>query len=271
MIIALVRALSEDLGSGDVTTDSIVPSESRAVAHIVAKQDGTLSGLSVAQATFLLLTDDMQFDAPLVDGIDVIRGQTILKVSGRARSILSGERTALNFLARMSGIATLTRQFVNAVAGTKAKILDTRKTAPSLRAIDKLAVRHGGADNHRFGLYDMILIKNNHIDYAKSLSSAVNSARASQPDLEIEIEARSIEEAQEALKLGIDRILLDNMSIVELKQAVALSGGKAKLEASGNVNLDNVRAIAETGVEFISVGALTHSAPAFDVSLRWIR
>jgi len=167
----------------------------------------------------------------------------------------------------MSGIATLTRQFVEAVAGSKARILDTRKTAPGLRAIDKLAVHHGGGNNHRFGLFDMVLVKNNHIDYAGSLSRAVDLARAGAHNLKIEIEARTIEEMEEALFLGVERILLDNMSLDELRHAVALCAGRAELEASGNVSLDNVRAIAETGVDFISVGRITQSAPAVDIGL----
>jgi len=270
IIAAIRRALSEDIGTGDVTTTHIVPSESNAVARIVAKQDGILSGLTVAQAVFLWLSSDTCVNSTLSDGARVVRGQTLLELTGPARAILTGERTALNFLGRMSGIATLTRRFVEAIAGTRAAILDTRKTAPGLRAIDKLAVQHGGGNNHRFGLYDMVLIKNNHIDYAGSLSRAVELSRAREHNLEIEIEARTIEEVQEALALGIERILLDNMSLDELRRAVALCAGRAKLEASGNVSLDNVRAIAETDVDFISVGALTHSAKVFDVSLGWI-
>ena len=262
------RALSEDMGSGDVTTNSIVSSAASASAQVVAKQDGILSGLSVAQQVFLTLSCDMRFNSRLSDGAQVVGGQTLLELTGPTRAILSGERTALNFLGRMSGIATLTRLFVEAVAGTKAKILDTRKTAPGLRGIDKLAVRHGGGGNHRFGLYDMVLIKNNHIDYSGSLTEAVRRARAGANNLEIEIEARTAEEMDEALTLGVERILLDNMSLNELRRAVDLCAGRAELEASGNVSLDNVRAIAETGVDFISVGALTHSAKAFDVSLR---
>ena len=270
IVAAIRRSLSEDIGSGDVTTNSIVPSGASAAAQLVAKQNGILSGLAVAEAVFLLLAGDTRFNSTLSDGDRVVPGQRLLELSGSARTILQGERTALNFLGRMSGIATLTRRFVNAVAGTNARILDTRKTAPGLRALDKLAVRHGGGENHRFGLYDMILIKNNHTDYVGSLSKAVDRARTDQPDLEIEVEARTIDEVQEALAMGVERILLDNMSAGELLRAVALCAGRAKLEASGNVRLDNVRAIAETGVDFISVGALTHSAPAFDVSLRLV-
>src|ERR1700730_18603488 len=268
IIAAIRRALSEDIGSGDVTTNSIVSSEARASAQIVAKQDGILSGLAVARAVFLLLSRDMRFNSTLSDGIHVVGGETLLELTGPTRAILSGERTALNFLGRMSGIATLTRQFVEAVSGTKARILDTRKTAPGLRAIDNLAVHHGGGSNHRFGLFDMVLIKNNHIDYSGSLSRAVDLARAAEHNLEIEIEARTIEELEEALTMGVERILLDNMSLDELRRAVEFCAGRAELEASGKGNLYNVRAIAETGVYFISVGALTHSAKAFDLSLR---
>ena len=270
IIACIRRALSEDIGQGDVTTNSVVPSAAGAVGRIIAKEDGVLSGLAVAQAVFLLLSGEMCFGSTLSDGARVVRGQTLLELTGSARAILSGERTALNFLGRMSGIATLTRQFVDASAGTGTVILDTRKTAPGLRAVDKRAVEHGGGENHRFGLYDMVLIKNNHIDHAGSLSRAVELARAGQHNLEIEIEARTIEEVREALALGVERILLDNMSLDDLHRAVALCAGRARLEASGNVSLDNVCAIAETGVDFVSVGALTHSAKVFDVSLRWL-
>jgi len=268
--LCIQHALAEDVGSGDVTTDNIVRDNARATAQIVSKQDGVLSGLDVAQAVFLTLDDSMEFSSTVSDGARVVSGQLLLELAGRARAVFSGERTALNFLGRMSGIATLTRQFVDAIAGTKVVILVTRKTGPGLRAIDKLAVRHGGGQNHRFGLYDMVLIKDNHIDYAGSLSEAIRRIQASGTSLDIEVEARTIDEVQEALDLGIKRILLDNMSVVELQNAVAMSAGKAKLEASGNVTLDNVREIAEAGVDFISIGALTHSAKAFDVSLRLI-
>jgi nicotinate-nucleotide pyrophosphorylase (carboxylating) len=270
VIAAICHALNEDVGSGDVTTTRIVPSAETAAARIIAKDNGVLSGLVVAQAVFLLLSCDMRFSSTLSEGTQVVRGQTLLEMTGPARTILTGERTALNFLARMSGTATLTRMFVDAIAGTGATILDTRKTAPGLRIFDKLAVKHGGGSNHRFGLFDMVLIKNNHIDSAGSLSRAVDLARKGGQDLEIEVEARTIAEVQEALTSGVERILLDNMSIDELLRAVLVCAGRAKTEASGNVGLDTVRAIAETGVDFISVGALTHSAKAFDVSLRWV-
>jgi len=269
-ILATIRkALDEDIGVGDVTTNLLVAPEASAVARIIAKQDGFVSGLSIAQAVFLMLDVDMRFSLNAGDGAEVTSGQLLLESKGSARAILTGERTALNFLGRMSGIATLTRKFVRAVAGTKATILDTRKTAPGLRAIDKLAVQHGGGNNHRFGLYDMILIKDNHIDSAGSISDAIRVVKEADNQLEIEVEAKNIKEVQKALDLGVKRILLDNMSLAEMRDAVAINDGRAKLEASGNVTLQNVREIAETGVDFISVGALTHSAPAFDVSLRW--
>jgi nicotinate-nucleotide pyrophosphorylase (carboxylating) len=184
--------------------------------------------------------------------------------------LLTAERTALNFLGRMSGVATLTRQFVDAVAGTGAVILDTRKTAPGLRAVDKLAVRLGGGQNHRVGLYDMILIKDNHIDFAGSLTEAVRRARAAGTGLEIEVEARTLEDVQAALECGVVRILLDNMSPEQMRQAVKLVQGRAKLEASGNITLETVCSVAETGVDYISTGSVTHSAKVFDISLEWV-
>ena len=271
ILATIRRALAEDIGVGDVTTNLLVAPGASAVARIIAKQDGFVSGLSIAQAVFLMLDVDMRFSLNAGDGAEVTSGQLLLESKGSARAILTGERTALNFLGRMSGIATLTRKFVMAIAGTKATILDTRKTAPGLRAIDKLAVQHGGGSNHRFGLYDMILIKDNHIDSAGSISDAVRVVKEADNQLEIEVEAKNIKEVQEALDLGVKRILLDNVSLAEMRDAVAINNGRAKFEASGNVTLQNVHEIAETGVDFISVGALTHSAPAFDVSLRWVR
>jgi nicotinate-nucleotide pyrophosphorylase (carboxylating) len=270
-VAAIRRALDEDVGPGDVTTNSIVAPGTTAVARILAKQDGIVSGLAIAQAVFLMLDSDMRFSLSVSDGAEVKSGQLLIELRGSARALLTGERTALNFLGRVSGIATLTRKFVDAIAGTRAVILDTRKTAPGLRAIDKLAVRHGGGRNHRVGLYDMVLVKDNHIDCAGSLSEAIRQVKPSGNALEIEVEAKDIREVQEALALGVQRILLDNMSPAELRQAVSINDGRAQLEASGNVTLTNVLEIAETGVDFISVGALTHSAKAFDVSLRWVR
>jgi len=271
-IVAAIRAaLHEDVGTGDVTTNSIVTPETDAIARILAKQDGVVSGLAIAQAVFLMLDGGMCFSLNVSEVDEVKSEQLLMELKGSARAVLTGERTALNFLGRMSGTATLTRKFVEAIAGTRAVILDTRKTAPGLRALDKLAVRHGGANNHRLGLYDMVLVKDNHIDCAGSLSAAIERVNASGNGPEIEIEAKDILEVQEALDLGMKRILLDNMTLAELNQAVAINNGQAKLEASGNVTLSNVREIAETGVDFISVGALTHSAKAFDVSLSWVR
>ena len=267
--IAIRRALDEDIGSGDATTDNIVPADATMSGKIIAKQAGVVAGLDVAGATFRMLDDKIACSESVFEGEKVEDRQILAVVSGKARALLTAERTALNFLGRMSGIATLTRQFVEAVAGTKAIILDTRKTAPGLRAIDKLAVLRGGGHNHRFGLYDMILIKDNHIDFAGSLVEAVQKARTANQELEIEVEARTLEHVQEALKVNVQRILLDNMSPDLMRQAVIITAGQAKLEASGNVTLANVRQVAETGVDYISVGALTHSAKVFDVSLLW--
>ena len=266
-------ALEEDIGSGDVTTDSIVPAGASLRGRIVAKQQGVVAGLSVAKEVFRELSADVTFNAKVDEGAKVERGVVVADVAGNARALLTGERTALNFLGRMSGIATLTRQFVDAVAGTSAAILDTRKTAPGLRALDKLAVRLGGAQNHRTGLFDMVLIKDNHIDFAGSITAAVERVRASGTTLEIEVETRTLENVREALRLGVERILLDNMSAEMMREAVGLAkdlGGRAKLEASGNVTLENVLEVARTGVDYISVGALTHSPRVFDVSLEWV-
>lgn len=268
------HALAEDIGTGDVTTESIVPAEAKTSGQIVAKQHGIIAGLDVAAAVFILLDEDLTFTSRVDEGSTVERGTVVAELSGSARALLTAERTALNFLGRMSGIATLTRQFVDMIEGTQAKILDTRKTAPGLRATDKIAVRRGGGQNHRQGLFDMILIKDNHIDYAGSLAQAVNKVRARPAQLEIaaqleiEVECRSLENVEEAVALGVTRILLDNMTVEMMKEAVRLTAGRAKLEASGNVTLETVRPIAETGVDFISVGELTHSPKVFDLSLR---
>lgn len=263
-------ALKEDIGIGDVTTDSIVPHGATLRGQIVAKQAGVVAGLDLAEMVFQLLDANIDFKPGVREGSYVTSGKTLADLSGSARALLTAERTSLNFLGRMSGIATLTRQFVDAVSGTPAKILDTRKTAPGLRLIDKLAVKRGGGDNHRMGLFDMILIKDNHIDFAGSLVEAVRRVRATRAKLEIEVEARDLGQVREALEIGVERILLDNMTLETMRQAVRLNEGRARLEASGNITLENVRQIAETGVDFISVGALTHSARVFDVSLNWI-
>jgi nicotinate-nucleotide pyrophosphorylase (carboxylating) len=264
------HALEEDIGSGDVTTDTIVPADASLRGRIVAKEDGVVAGLDVAKQVFLTLNQHVNFLPKTEDGSTVTRRDVLAVVEGPARALLTGERIALNFLGRMSGIATLTRKFVNAVAGTNAVILDTRKTAPGLRLTDKLAVRLGGGENHRTGLFDMVLIKDNHIDFAGSITQAVERVRASGTRLKIEVETRTLDDVREALALGVERILLDNMSPDRMREAVAICGGRAKLEASGNVTLENVLEVAKTGVDSISVGALTHSPAVFDVSLEFV-
>lgn len=270
-ILAVIRqALDEDIGSGDVTSNSIIPPGEQMTGQIIAKETGILAGLDVARAAYTIFDPQVSFQDRVQDGERVANRQVVALVSGPARSLLTVERTALNFLGRMSGIATLTRQYVDAVAGTSAVILDTRKTAPGLRLVDKLAVARGGGGNHRIGLYDMILIKDNHIDFAGSLTEAVRRARAAQSGLEIEVEARTLAQVGEALGLGVSRILLDNMPVDLMAEAVQLCAGRAQLEASGNVNLENVRDIAATGVDYISIGALTHSAPVLDLSFDYL-
>jgi nicotinate-nucleotide pyrophosphorylase (carboxylating) len=270
MIETIKFALAEDIGSGDVTTNSIVPQDAMMCGQIIAKQAGVISGLKVAKAVYQLLDGNIQFDLNVQDGSRVDDRQILAEVTGPARALLTAERTALNLIGRMSGISTLTNRFVEAVRGTKAQILDTRKTAPGLREFDKLAVRLGGGTNHRVGLYDMILIKDNHIDFAGSLEEAVRRARAQNTGLEIEVEARTLDDVSSALALNVERILLDNMNCEMMRQAVVISSGRAKLEASGNITLSNVHEVAETGVDYISTGSLTHSVVVFDVSFKYI-
>jgi len=270
IIDSIRRALEEDIRSGDVTTDSIVPENASLRGRIIAKQVGVVAGLEVAKAVWSELDERVSFSAKIHDGSRVENRTVLAEVVGPARALLTGERTALNFLGRMSGIATLTRQFVDAVAGTRATILDTRKTAPGLRVTDKLAVQIGGGQNHRAGLFDMVLIKDNHIDFAGSITAAVTRVRDAGVQLEIEVEARTLDHVREALALGVERILLDNMSFEMMQEAVQLTAGRAKTEASGNVTLANVLEVARTGVDFISVGALTHSPKVFDVSLEFV-
>lgn len=268
-IDAIIRnALAEDVGSGDVTTLNTVPGDAILRGTLLVKADGVVAGLSVFQRVFELVDPriDIAFDA--ADGQQVRRGQIIAAISGPGRAILTGERLALNILQRMSGIASETRRFVDAVAGTRAVILDTRKTAPGLRVLDKLAVRLGGGQNHRFGLYDMAMIKDNHIAAVGSIGEAVRRVRAGDPlGRPIEVEVTDLAQLREALELGVDRILLDNMSLDTMAEAVRIAAGRTPLEASGGVNLDTVAAIAATGVDLISVGALTHSVTALDISL----
>jgi nicotinate-nucleotide pyrophosphorylase (carboxylating) len=270
IIDSIRRALEEDIRSGDVTTDSIVPENASLRGRIIAKQDGIVAGLQVAAAVWHELDQRVNFTGKIDDGSRVENRTVLAEVVGPARALLTGERTAMNFLGRMSGIATLTREFVDAVAGTHATILDTRKTAPGLRLADKLAVEIGGGQNHRTGLFDMVLIKDNHIDFAGSITAAVKRVREAGVRIEIEVEARTLDHVSEALALGVERILLDNMSFELMREAVQITAGRAKLEASGNVTLANVLEVARTGVDYISVGALTHSPKVFDVSLEFV-
>ena len=264
------RAMAEDIGTGDVTTNSIIPGNAQMRGQIIAKQEGVVAGLDVAAAVYKAVDAQVKFISKVEEGAAVDNRQVLASLSGSTRSLLTAERTALNFLGRMSGIATLTHRFVEAVAGTRAVILDTRKTAPGLRQLDKLAVARGGGENHRIGLYDMILIKDNHIDYSGSITEAVKRARAAASGLEVEVEARTLADVNEALDIHVERIMLDNMTAEMMCEAVKITAGRAKLEASGNVSLENVRRIAETGVDYISIGALTHSAKVFDVSFDYL-
>ncbi len=265
-------SLKEDLGSlGDITSDWLLPAAATAQARIIAKAPGVIAGITIAERVFQLVDNGLRFENMVADSTKVKAADLILKVAGSAGSILTAERTALNFLQRMSGIATLTNQFVEKVSGTGAKILDTRKTTPGLRTLEKYAVRAGGGHNHRMGLSDMILIKENHIAAAGGLSKAVGRIRGQMQKrnlkLAVEVEARTIEEVREAVALRVDRIMLDNMLPTQIREAVKIVGRTVELEASGGVTLEIVREIAETGVDYISVGALTHSAKALDLSL----
>jgi len=259
-------ALAEDIGAGDVTTEATVSADAVGAAELIVKEAGVVCGLRVAEATFLALDPDIRFEPLARDGDVVEPPAVVARVSGSQRAILTGERVALNFLGRLSGIATLTRRYVDAIDGTGAAVLDTRKTTPGLRALDKHAVASGGGRNHRFGLDDAVLIKDNHLRAAGSIAGAVELIRAA-CDLPIEVECETLEQVGDALVAGVDAILLDNMTPAQLRDSVALAGGRARLEASGGITLDTIRAIAETGVDEISVGALTHSAPSLDVSL----
>jgi nicotinate-nucleotide pyrophosphorylase (carboxylating) len=271
---ALIRsALAEDLGPGrrDVTTEAILDPGASGGGEIRAKSPLVLAGIEAARRTFHALDPGLRFDAAVEDAVRLGPGDRVAAIEGDLRAILAGERTALNFLQRLSGVATLTARFVDAVRGTQARILDTRKTAPGWRQLEKYAVRCGGGINHRMGLYDGILIKENHLSAAGGVAKAVDRARRAAPEAPLEVEARTIDELEAALAAGVDRILLDNMDPSRLREAVRRAGGLVPLEASGGVTLENVRAVAETGVDFISIGALTHSAPAADLSLEILR
>jgi len=260
------RALREDLGSGDVTTEACLPIEQRAEATITQKQPGVIYGLDCAEQAFHRLDDGLIFERRCQEG-EWREGGEVAVIRGSARPLLSAERTALNLLGRLSGIATLTARYVKAVGGTKAKVLDTRKTTPGLRTLEKAAVAAGGGTNHRIGLFDAFLIKENHIAVAGGISSAVERCRATNPELLLEVECRNLTELLEALDCGVERVLLDNMDPSQLVAAVGIAGDRAELEASGGVSLESVRSIAESGVDWISIGAITHSAPVLDLSL----
>jgi nicotinate-nucleotide pyrophosphorylase (carboxylating) len=269
-IAALVRtALDEDLGAGDVTTLATVDAEARADALITQKAPGAIYGLDAAEATFALLDPDARFERRVDEGVWREQGGPVLSISARAQALLTGERTALNFLSHLSGVATMAARAARAVEGTGARVLDTRKTTPGLRVLEKAAVAAGGAHNHRVGLYDAILIKENHIAAAGGIAQAVARARAEAPELAptLQVEVRDPAEIEQALAAGAPRLLLDNMDDEQLRAAVAQVAGRAHLEASGGVTLQTLRARAETGVEWVSMGALTHSAPALDLSL----
>ena len=261
-------ALAEDVGSGDLTTDAVVPADARCEAVLLLEEPGTVCGVPVAAAVFQAVTASVRVEPLLDEGARVTDVPAVLaRIEGPARAVLTGERTALNLLGRLCGIATLTRHFVERVEGTSATILDTRKTTPGLRALEKYAVRCGGGNNHRFGLDDAILVKENHLRIAGGIPAATGLLRALSDAPAIEVEAETLEQVTEALDAGVERILLDNMTAAQAADAVALVGGRAQLEASGGVSLATVRAYAEAGVDFISVGALTHSARSLHVSL----
>jgi nicotinate-nucleotide pyrophosphorylase (carboxylating) len=273
---ALIQlALEEDVGEGDWTTEWTVSGGRRCRAEIIAKAPLVLAGADCVRDVFRTVDPDVEVDMIVRDGARVHAGSVLAQLRGRTRSVLVGERTALNFLGRLSGVATLTRSFVDAVAGTGARIIDTRKTTPGWRLLEKAAVRSGGGMNHRLGLHDMILVKDNHADACGGVVQAAQAAMArNDRGLAVEVEVRTLEELEEILPLGVDRILLDNMTLETLREAVArvkaLGDPRPETEASGNVSLATVRAVAQTGVDLISVGALTHSAPCADVSLRVI-
>jgi nicotinate-nucleotide pyrophosphorylase (carboxylating) len=264
----ICTALAEDIGGGDVTTLTTIPEAALFQGDLVAKADGIVAGLEVARLVFAQLDPGVQWTGSAQDGEPTHTGDILAHLLGPGRALLTGERVALNLLQRMSGIATLTRRYVDAVQGTHAAILDTRKTAPGLRALDKWAVRLGGGQNHRSGLYDMALIKDNHIAAVGSIGEAVRRVRvASSPALCVEVEVTSLDQLREALSLPVDRIMLDNMTLDQMRKAVGIAGGRIPLEASGKVTLRRVGAIARTGVDYISCGALTHSVKALDISL----
>jgi len=262
------RGLEEDAPSGDVTTNGLFDENETGTALLIAKQQGIIAGLMIAKKVFTTIDPGFQFEAHIQEGARITPGDIIARLSGKKRALLTGERLALNILQRISGIATAAAAYVEAVKGLPVVILDTRKTVPGLRSLDKYGVRAGGARNHRQTLSDLAMIKDNHIKLAGGITSAVKRLRAAVPAVRIEVETENLAEVREAIAAGADIIMLDNMPLETMRQAVALIGGTCETEASGNVRLDNVRAIAETGVDFISIGALTHSVAALDLSLK---
>jgi nicotinate-nucleotide pyrophosphorylase (carboxylating) len=271
MDAAIDAALREDMPEGDITSESVIAAGSRSEAFFLAKEDGVLAGLPVASRVFEKLDPSIIFIERFREGSVFHQSDKLARVKGPTIALLKGERTALNFLQRLCGVATATRRYVEAVAGTKTRILDTRKTTPGLRLLEKYAVRTAGGSNHRMSLSDMVLIKDNHLRRVGSVSEAVRKARAAvKPGIRIEVEAASLLQVREALAAGADMIMLDNMPLEQMRQAVVIAAGRVPLEASGNMTLDRVRAVAETGVDYISVGALTHSAKAIDISLEFV-
>jgi nicotinate-nucleotide pyrophosphorylase (carboxylating) len=267
----LRHAIEEDLGHGDITSSLIIPEDSEARALFIAKSNFVLAGFPFARLVFHILDPSVSFKTFHAEGAKVRKGDVLGEISGKTRLLLAGERTSLNILQRLSGIATLTSQFVGAVSGTKARIVDTRKTTPCHRFMEKYAVRMGGGVNHRFGLFDGILIKDNHIEAVGGIREAVLLAKSGHHLAKIEVEVENLKDLEEALAAKADIIMLDNMSIQDMAEAVKIIGGRVTLEASGNVTLDNVRQIAETGVDMISIGALTHSVTAADISLKIVQ
>ncbi len=264
-------AIDEDIYTGDLATNAIIGTKSNITAIITSKADGVISGIEVAEKVMQrIATAEYTFHSYLNDGDEVKKGDKILRISGKYNDLLTAERLMLNFLQRMSGIASATRQLVNQIQGTRAVLLDTRKTVPGHRCTDKLAVKHGGGTNHRMGLYDMAMIKDNHIKAARGISNAIKQVRATTPiSIKVEVETTDIEEVREALEGGADIIMLDNMTTEQMKEAVKCIGGRAKTEASGNITLERIREVAETGVDYISVGAITHSVKALDMSMNF--
>jgi len=265
------RALEEDIGPGDITTSLLIPDENESRALYIAKGNFVLAGLPFSREVFQILDPSISFKMFYNEGVNVIKGDVVAEVHGKTRAILSGERVSLNILQRLSGIATLTSMYVDRIKGLKAKIVDTRKTTPCQRFMEKYAVRMGGGGNHRFGLFDGILIKDNHIEAVGSIKEAVKLAKSSHHLAKIEVEVENLYDLKEAIKAGADIVMLDNMSVSDIKEAVKISNGRVLLEASGGVKLENVRDIAEAGVDLISVGALTHSAVAVDISLKIVK